>query len=273
MSVEQSGKIAAWNIKDGFDGPRALEIAETIVAQEPDVVFLSEASRKVGGKSTEVLNLLQEAIGPLHEVAYADTDPRSDTHSFIGVARERYGMPETLRVGGRQALRYQLGRLSVVGYHGLDRKYHGAREDHEVQRVIQAIDVVRVLAANAAIVAGDLNAMHASDTTAQLLYRMGRISDVLPAGEPGEPQSKIARLGSLAQRLSGMASGESLHVYEDAGFADADPRHLGTKAMMGRFINVQLDHILTRDVAVTDFVVIPAEGLSDHDMITARFAL
>ncbi len=70
-----------------------------------------------------------------------------------------------------------------------------------------------------------------------------------------------------------MASGESLHVYEDAGFADADPRHLGTKAMMGRFINVQLDHILTRDVAVTDFVVIPAEGLSDHDMITARFAL
>ena len=273
MSVEQSGKIAAWNIKDGFDGPQALKIAEAIVAQGPDIVLLSEASKKTGGKSAEVLHLLQEAIGPVHEVDYVDMDPRRDTHSFMGIAREGYGTPETIRLGGRQGLRYQLGNLSIVGYHGLDRKYHGSRDDHEVQRVIQAIDVVRTLPTEAAIVAGDLNAMHAADTNAQLLREVGRFSDVLPAGEPGEPQSKIARLGSLTQRLSAMASGESLQVYEDAGFVDADAQHRGTKAMVGKFVNVQLDHVLVRGVAVTDFAVVQAEGLSDHSMITARFAL
>ncbi len=273
MSVEQSGKIAAWNIMDGFDGPEALKIAEAIVAQGPDIVLLSEASKEVGGKSTEVLGLLQEAIGPVYEVAYDDKDSRSDIHSFMGIAREQYGTPETLRIGGRQGLHYQLGKLSIVGYHGIDRKYHGAREDHEVQRVIQAICVLRALPTTAAIVAGDLNAMHASDTSAQLLHKMGRLSDILPTGEPGEPQSKIARLGSLAQRLSAMASGESLQVYEDAGFVDADARHLGTKAIMGGFLSTQLDHILTRGVAMTDFAVIPARGLTDHDMVTARFAL
>lgn len=271
---ELSGKIVAWNIKDGFDGPDALAIAEKIISQEPDVVFLSEASKQTGGKPAEVINLLREAVGPIAEVDYGDKDARRDTHSFIGIACKEYGIPVVRQMAGRRGLLYSAGGVSILGYHGLDRKYRGTRNDHEIQRVIQAEDALDVLAGAApAIIAGDLNTMHGSDPNAQLLRAAGWLSDLLPAGEPGEPQSKIARVGSLAQRLSAMAFGDSLSVLENAGFVDADPHHAGTKAMVGNFLNVQLDHILTRGVTTTGFEVVPADGLSDHDMVTARFSM
>jgi endonuclease/exonuclease/phosphatase (EEP) superfamily protein YafD len=70
-----------------------------------------------------------------------------------------------------------------------------------------------------------------------------------------------------------MAFGTSLDVFREAGFKDADQQHQGTKSLVGPFLNVQLDHLLTRgdNVNTSDFKIVPAEDLSDHSMVVANF--
>jgi len=116
------------------------------------------------------------------------------------------------------------------------------------------------------VIAGDLNAMHRLEIRSALIRAVQPIAERLPYGEPGFEASKIARIGSLARRLSEMADGTTLRLFENAGYRDSDSAHLHTKGI------AQLDHILHTAELYSppdSFQSIKANGLSDHRIIRA----
>lgn len=188
------------------------------------------------------------------------------------VVLPEYGTPSKVKLGRRNALRLgQPGELTILGYHALDRMPGGSRHAHGAVRTAQARKAIDLIGDGPALVVGDLNDMHRRNTAARLIRPFGGITGMLPYGEPGKPQSKLERVGSLSQRLWAMAGGESLDVYGEEGFHDADPGHQPTMELGP--IAVQLDHILARGCGTSDFRVIPPGDLSDHSMITARYSL
>lgn len=143
----------------------------------------------------------------------------------------------------------------MIGVHLDDRK--------ETTRVEQTQALLAQIDPNKpTVIMGDMNSMHRDDPRAIALRMATPVVELLPQGEPGKPQSKIARVGSLATRLTGMAEGGPIAVLEEAGYRDADAKRQATKSF------VQLDHIMVPEWMVTeDFVVQPMKGLSDHSAV------
>lgn len=118
------------------------------------------------------------------------------------------------------------------------------------------------------IIAGDINSMHRDDWRAKVLRRIAPIAKMLPTAEPGEKQSKMARIGSLATRLTMMAEGGPIEMLEQAGYEDADPQWQATRGF------VQLDHILVPLwMEVVNFTIQSMKGLSDHHTIIAEIVI
>ena len=271
MSIE--GTVVAWNVKDGLADPkRAEQISRLIQAQQPLFVVISEAAPASSQLCPDVVEALGNAIGGVAVVEYGDADERKDTHCLVTAAHGSLGSPTEIRAGGRSALRYKSPDGTVfVGYHGLDRIRGGSSTDHTTARVHQAREILESIGDASALVAGDLNEMYSPDAIAQRIRYASILTRLLPYGEPGEPHSKLARLGSLGTRLGAMARGEALRLYEEAGFLDADPAHEPTMRMWR--IGVQLDHIVYRGrLSVGNFAVVPVGELSDHSMITAHIS-
>ncbi len=189
------------------------------------------------------------------------------------LVRPDLGEPMGISLGRRTGMIVRPGyRGAIVGYHALDRTRGGSRHTHGAARADLAREVLKQIGdpTTPALVVGDLNDMYPQSAAARLIRPLGPLTGLLPIGEPGESRSNAARVGSLSQRLWAMTGGESLAVYGEAGFSDADPAHQPT--MKFGPVAVQLDHILARGCETAGFSVIPAGGLSDHDMISARFS-
>jgi endonuclease/exonuclease/phosphatase (EEP) superfamily protein YafD len=164
--------------------------------------------------------------------------------------------------------------------------------DHDKARIDQAWALLDTLDNHheSSVIVGDLNNMHSFTKRAKLLAHpiVRSMIGTLPQVEPGHKEVfmaraaenklsqklqglhyKSARIGSLAARLSGMAEGRALEVFESAGFVDADPNQQATMLLFGQFSLAQLDHIMARDAKVTEFSVLPKDGLSDHRAVAA----
>lgn len=193
------------------------------------------------------------------DVLYNDMDGRKDRHHLVLVGdAEVVEHIQPIQLLGRTALRASLkGNIDVIGVH-LDDRDEDTR-CKQTQALLDQVDPDRLT-----IIAGDFNAIHRDDRRAQLLRALGPFAGMFPEGEPGTKQSKIARLGSLATRLTMMAEGGPLAMMEGAGYHDADSSR---RATMGF---VQLDHIMVpRDLSIATVFVQPLRGLSDHAAIGA----
>lgn len=276
MTKEVQGRILAWNVKNGLEGDGALAIADTIAEQEPTIVILTEAATEPDRVSPRARRALTDIAGGFAEIPYDDADKRADTHTLVVLSRPEHGPVETVRLHGRNgALLRPDTKLSVLGFHGYDRKARNpgdpkpSRWDHETMRYTQTQSALARVGTYDALIAGDLNTMPRRSLVARLLRAAAPFVYRLPAGEPNQPQSKVERIGSLTQRASAMAIGRSLERFE--GFEDVDPDGR-TTASIGP-IRAQLDHILARgaNLRTSSFEVIPADGLSDHDAVVADF--
>lgn len=251
----QKVEIASWNIADGLNSPeRASSLLERIVSLDADVVALPEAfSERLfqpGANFAELETLLcaretlRAAGYGFKQVKYDDKDTRKDRHAFMLLVRRGVAAEAVRHVSldSRQTLAVDLADLplSITGVHLDDRS-----EDRRVWQTSRLIEAQPSQRAH--VLMGDFNAMHRggrgkNSPLVRPLVAAYPFTHLLPASDPGEQAANLPRLrrvGSLAQRLSLMASGRTMRMLERNGYLDADPQRQPT---LGR---VQLDHILT----------------------------
>lgn len=268
--------ISAWNLCDGFTNPEAnrVGIEDHILRAESDIAVFPEARAKEAQLADTTVNRFESEGYAIYDTDYDDADDRKDRHGLVVIAR-----PELVRtnrivtLAGRNAIMLSLQDGSeFLGVHLVDRTVlpGGVKSiGGERQRVAQLKDAMDLLVEEAAI-AGDFNATHQAGFMPRSLRAAKPIANLLPSSDPN-PDSKIPpleRIGSLAQRLTNMASGDALNVIIEHGFVDAAASNKPT--MTKGPIRVQLDHIMVRSLEVIEpTTVVPVEDLSDHRQITA----
>jgi len=274
-------EVASWNLKDALsDAERVDDVLSWVETEQPDVAAFQEALRE--GYTQH----LARAVGELASLGYAaslvdyeDGDGRADRHMLMMIAkRERlapvpYG---SVRMAGRNALRMSL-RDDQAGGTLVD--VYGAHLDDRFasNRLCQARDLTRNRRVVDTVLLLDGNNVHRNTAMARALRLAKPIAHLLPTAnpDPDVKPPKLKRIGSLAQRMTGMADGRALqYLQEDLGvngFVDADPCHQPTMPSKRPFL--QLDHIMhDRMMRVDDgsFRVYPHNDLSDHRAISAR---
>jgi endonuclease/exonuclease/phosphatase family metal-dependent hydrolase len=260
----------AWNLRDGLGDPERRDgIVRTVLENPPTVAIFPEAFREGTANNTaDFIDPLIKAGYTALRTPYHDDDGRKDRHDLLGIVRtERLAAdPSVVRLVGRNALRIPLkddktGKtINFIGVHLDDRK--------EETRQAQVTELLRT--EDTDIIAGDFNSMHGRDLRPSMLRLARPIAKLLPATDPNPDikPKKLERIGSLAERVTGMANGGVMRTVIEAGFEDADPSHPGTK---GPF---NLDHIMYRDrLFVSQKYDIDTGKLSDHRIVMARLAL
>lgn len=268
MAVE----IMAWNVLDAFsDESRAKGVLQVVQEQHPDAAVFSEAWRE--DKDHLIDDVLEDLDGNGYTVThglYADDDGRQDRHGIIGIVRNEVvadNKPQIVSLGSRNAVHMPLLNmtgnntetiLDFFGVHLDDRSEQ--RRLAQVERLIAATEFSGKIA-----IGGDLNAMHRADPLARTLRMVRPIVQRMPtiAPRPDFKPPRLKRIGSLASRLTDMATGTTLQQLESAGFVDADTSHQPTK---GPF---NLDHILLKGLVAFSQRTHEKSHLSDHRAVSA----
>jgi endonuclease/exonuclease/phosphatase family metal-dependent hydrolase len=276
MSAEKL-TVMAWNVQDAIgDNIRGAGVLREIEARDPDVVTLSEAHRTAEGPANRVLEQLVYRGYNVTEVPYHDTDGRADQHNMVALVKPEVlaDDPRVIQLAGRNMIRFSLntsaGPIEWAGIHLFDRF---ARRPDEDRRIFQVNALARQLAdCPAAGIAGDFNAMDTSRLS-RFLRAVRPLTYLLPTSEPGEDNdSGIRRIGSLAERLCSMASGDTLRTLRSYDYENIDPAKQPT--VPSARPRVDLDHIMTRGLIATDFrvhdhLVYESVPVSDHRAISA----
>lgn len=268
MAVE----VMAWNVLDAFSDPgRARGVLEVVQADRPDVAVFSEAWRESED------HLVDGLLGDLSDIGYTavhglydDNDGRLDRHGILGIVRNELvadQKPQLISLGSRNAAHIPF----IDEASGAEIDFFGAHLDDrsEKRRLAQASQLVaRAGLSERAVIGGDFNAMYRNDRLAKVLRPLGSIAQRLPTVDPRPDfkPPKLQRFGSLASRLTAMATGTTMQQFEAAGFEDADPERQPTK---GPFA---LDHIVVRGLEVTEQRTHPKSPLSDHRALSVHVA-
>jgi len=276
--VSESLKIASWNIRDGLSGgtedtsQTMHDVVGRVLKMDADIVMLPEAfkarARTESGRPAEILALASERLldegYDVHRVLYGDADNRKDSHGFALLTRLGGEADEvsTVELGSRRTLQQYIANLSltVTGVHLDDRR--------ETTRLAQARALLEQSTDNQ-IILGDFNAMHGSVPLARklrLVRAMG--ASMLPVDPPVNRTSLLGKMhykATLANRLTGMADGTTMAMFEAAGYVDEDENRTPTKGP------VQLDRIISNTgLKVDDYKVEEVNpDESDHHPISA----
>jgi len=264
-------RVAAWNLERGGlgDPGRSSAMTNKILSLRADVVILPEAYNEDSYYDLVDVakqRFMDEGHYSIAETLYKDDDKRKDRRAIMMLNRSPSAESNVVDLGTRQALSWSIVDIytntdvKIVGLHLDDRA--------EARRAGQALELLEGLQdeSQPCVIAGDFNAMHRSEARSALARAAGPIAEILPYGEPGFESTMLARLGSLARRLSGMADGTTLQLFEAAGYHESDSFHLHTTGF------VQLLHILHTAGLYSppdSFQSIKAKRLSDHRIISA----
>lgn len=284
--------VLSANVLDGFsNGETAWHLTRQVAALKPDAAVFLEAYAE--GRE-DYLSFAQDEFNLMgYDVVtapYDDADGRADKHGIMAIARTEVIRPleiKVIRFAGRAGVGMTVfdessqEEIDVYGLHMDDRSEGGRLE--QAYELITFADPGR----RSALV-GDLNAMHGSAASARLLRLAGPIAKLLPVSDPGESNkglhgetlpkvSKLARIGSLATRLTAMADGATLAMLEQVGFRDADGERRPT--MPDHWLLppvVQLDHVMvSRNVDVLGHQTVAlrdeaGKRLTDHLAVRAQ---
>lgn len=272
--------VLSWNLQNGFSNPdiNLRNLEDAIITQGPDIAVFPEARSESAQIADSTINRFEQEGYTTYDTDYSDKDLRTDKHGITVIARpELVKTMQTIRLAGRNAILLNLiNETSFIGSHFVDRTVVGdgySSIGGEEQRIAQANDAVAFSQDRAAIV-GDLNATHKKGFTPTALRVARPFAELFPSLDPrpGFDVPKIKRLGSLAQRLSSMATGKTLQVIEAADFIDAD---FSTQPTMTKGpIKVQLDHIMVRNLPIIEATTVgPQSALSDHRPISAKLEI
>ena len=257
-------EIISWNLRDGINDPL---IQDEIINCEPDIAVFPEAHAEGSVLEQATKRAFADAGYAMYDRPYDDDDNRKDRHALVVVAKPELVQSVTkVHLAGRNALKLTLvGEEStqLLGMHLDDRT--------EARRGRMAAAAIAGLGPNA-IGVGDFNAMYRGAHLAGLLRTVRPLTHLLPSRDPvpGEKTPKLHRLGSLSQRTTGMASGQTMQVFTEAGFHDASETHEPT--MKKGPLAIELDHIIYRGKVqvVRPTQVTSGQNLSDHRKLSAR---
>lgn len=279
--------VGTWNALNAFgdetlDQERMYGALEVVKGLDVDVLAIPETARHgvhVGSLEAERLEEVAEHMRREGYVGFTtDYTPYPDERNahylsmwtrvgHVGDGNVRlYGMRNTLR-------------LSIPG---MDMSIHGVHQDdrYPKERVRSAQALVGAEShiqhyPSEAIVLGDFNDMHADDPKGRIPRVLGKVVNGIEVGDYYDPSKRLQRVAGKVIRACRMSGGDSLKVFENAGFHDADPDRQPTIGS-GRMA-FQLDHILgSAGVSFADFTVhdrgtdSSGRPLSDHSPITAR---
>jgi endonuclease/exonuclease/phosphatase family metal-dependent hydrolase len=268
-------KVLAQNGLDAFSkSATAAEFLLLMKQLQPDVAVFPEAydasQPALVGDTVQQFETMGYHV--LHG-DYDDADERKVRQGLIAVARRELVSADTpgrlVRIGGRTMAEFWLTdpatqhRVHVWGLHLNDRS--------EALRQAELTDLLqRVQPDGPTIIAGDFNALYRRDahglviTMARCINKLVKLH-MFPVSDPVNalhPKKGLGRVGSLSQRLSDMASGETMSRLSAAGFTDADLRHRPTHPAKKPI--VQLDHIMiSSHCNVQTFDLLPKNS-SDH---------
>lgn len=275
INMAKKLRIMAWNVQDNLNNPA---VHKRVIVTSPDIAVLPEAVPQKTGLSAETRLAFYDAGYTVISHPYNDEDGRPDYHSLVVIAKQelvRGAEYKTVFVG-RTALQIVMDNgLTFTGVHLDDRS--------ESSRFTQAHKLIHEVIRKPAdgtqdIIAGDFNSMHPNHGWAPMLRSARGISKLLPSKEPTDPymsnMNRLERFGSLSQRLSQMALGKTIELFEKEGFKETSLDYRPTIAKWP--IGVQIDHILYRGEGievVAPTLVEPHKGLSDHCSIRADLSI
>lgn len=248
--------VLCWNCED-----KGAQLVGRMARLRPDVIVLPEACKPNDLVSRHQLERGLAAVGyDVTAIDYNDTDRRADDHVLVvGVRQESHIAVEAISLDTRRAAKLTWpDGLVVFGIHLDDRQER--RRSGQFERLMQHVQRY-----DRAVIVGDLNAAPSGTglskvvaPAAHLWRRFHR-----PIGEPGLPQSRQARVGSLLIRLDEMLRSTVLSSARHHGFCDADRKARPTKRFPGwPWPVVQLDHALVRGLSALSYPL--NEKGSDH---------
>jgi endonuclease/exonuclease/phosphatase family metal-dependent hydrolase len=267
-------KVATWNTLRGLaDEARSNEQLELIKHMDADVALFTEAYGDTEESALAPALDVLSGLGYLLKTAtYDDHDERQDRHGYLAISR----VSSEFRV-------MSLFSRSVIAGMIIDPdtfepiEFVGAHlDDRAESRRIKAVeDLPSIIGRQGpAIFAGDLNTFDGASRRAHLVRRLAPVAHLLENGEPvfgAEYKSlrdKFARAGSLGRRMGEMAEGTAFAALQKQGFTDADALQQPTYSFRSHDL-LQLDHIMTRELVVSDFTVYADRCGSDHYAISA----
>lgn len=264
-------KVAAWNMENSFSDSRACDALDTIKELNADVLFLGEMTWRGDeqkDKFLELRELVTEELGYTDSLIsnyYPGRDDRPNQHTMSLWNRLGTTGLERHPFGNRYGLVTTVPELdlTIIGVHPDD--------NNEPARITYAHALLSYLdnerkSDKPTVAMGDFNALHRSDPKAMLLRIAGLATRHIHIENEYEQTGWKLKF-SLARRLPQMAIGGAMGVYSSAGFVDADPSY--TPTIGRRPVNFQLDHILGKNVGVSEFKVWDAVHLADHAPISA----
>jgi endonuclease/exonuclease/phosphatase family metal-dependent hydrolase len=282
-------KVGSWNALNAF-GDETLSqdrlngALEVVKSMDADVVAIPETARHgVHGNEIE-----QERIEEVKELMAQQgyTGYVTDYTSIPGERNAHY-MSIWTRVGHVQygdAVVQQYGKRNALGLWVPDMQIsvHGVHLDdrYPKERVKSAGGLLVATShtkfyASEAIVMGDFNDMYRNDPKGRIPRTLGKVINGIEVKHYYDPSKRVQRLVGQVVRVCRMSGGDSLELFAEAGFKDADPLRQPTIGK-GRMA-FQLDHILgSAGVQFHDFTAHDrsarpnSQPLSDHSPITAR---
>jgi len=268
-------KILAQNALDAFSEPDRIDEFVALVARhKPDVAVFPEAYD--ADRQTTVPAVVKRFTELGYQVTngdYADADERTDRHGFMVLTRQELVVPkrpaQLVCVAGRNMAEAWVQdpvtkqAVHFIGVHMNDRSE--VMRQAELDELLHLADVTKPT-----VIAGDFNALHRQDArgvvvqSARFIDRLVRLR-LVPAPEPvttAHPKKNVGFYGSLAKRLTDMATGKTMKRLLAAGFTDADSLHSPT--FPARKPLVQLDHVMvTPHFTVGSPALLPRNS-SDH---------
>lgn len=274
--MEETLKIATWNIQGAFSDPRrAGTVLDEIAGSGANVITLPDAWHEDSKESEATDRQLLVTAGHFRRRGFTALraqfredrpDDNYATYGFMTLIDQTTAPSyETIQLGTRPAhhLRFALGSqaLSLISLYLSD-----LNDSKRLEQINDLTTHLEDYPVDAVALVGDFNAMH-SDSTVSRILSTRPVRDILQL---------IPAKNYTLPRLTRMASGIVMRKLEDDGFIDSDPTHQPTMPSYRPLF--QLDHIMTRSsptigVEAEIPVLLSKPTLSDHAMVMSTLKI
>lgn len=267
MAVE----VGLWNACGGLGDPeRAAALVQEVLRWDADIMVFPEAiddahiEFSTPGVSIEMFE--REGYYCVY-TPNADTDGRQDRRGLLVANRLPVGEPAVIDMKTRRAIGWSVldpetrATWKMRAGHLDDRREVTRRKqsNYLIEDLVQPDTV-----SDPAMLVLDANSFHRTDPSSRLLRAVRYPIALVPRGEPGQERTKLRRVGSVGYRVSNMARGGPLRLFELHGFVDADPDHQPTCRLW------QPDHVMLRHLRSSRLIVGEnAPDLTDHRSVRA----
>ena len=259
VAIDRQGVETLKRNVGGLASADAVHVSELFVTSDLSGRYLEDELRSVVGVVAE------EEGYTAHVAAYEDTDrtrpnaPENYDHYMVLFGRDGQHCPRTIRLASRNAIAAIIEDQETKDFIDLFAVHFDDRSEPRRQSMARKL-LGNTDPTRPTVIAGDLNSMPVDSQVAKLAR--GRAATLLAEYAPS------ARARDILERLSSMATGETLQILQDAGFEQTAQSGRSTTHYRGIPFG-QLDHVLSANTTVLSTQRHRLCG-SDHAAVSAR---